>query len=183
MTYIASPRVVIIWLVLVLSPLAASAQPLTESWPGLKPNGLDTVYVLDEAGVETTGKLLAWTPDALILWRGGAEQRLDRRDVVRVQKRDSLRNGVIAGAVVGGVMGLLTAAISDCPSSSESGCVGSRSALWLVSTVTYTGMGVGLDALVRGRTTVYSREAPARHTSITARVTRSQASLGVGVRW
>lgn len=170
-------------LVLVLVPLRATAQTTAAAWPGLDPNGLETVFVRDSAGVETTGKLLAWTPDALLIWSNGAERRLDRADVTRVQKRDSLKNGVVAGAVVGSVMGLMTAAISDCSSSRASGCPGSRAALAVFSTVTYTGLGVGIDALIRGRTTIYDAEAGRRRTALRGAVSRTGASVGVGVRW
>ena len=170
-------------LVLLLVPVGANAQALATSWPGLQPDTLQTVYVLDDAGVETTGRLVAVTPDSLILWRDGAEQQLERRGIVRVQKRDSLKNGIIAGAVVGSVMGLLTAGISDCPSGSESGCLGTRSAFAVFSAVTYTGLGVGIDALIRGRTTVYRREPEGRQTTVSVGVSKARASLGIGVRW
>ena len=51
-----------------------------------------------------------------------------------------------------------------------------------ISAVTYTGIGAGLDALIRGRTTVYDRE-PRRQTSVAASVSRTQAALQFGVRW
>ena len=170
-------------LVLALVPLRASAQPVAGGWPGLKPDQLETVYVRDTTGVETTGKLLAWSADSLILWIDGSERRINRNEVTRVEKRDSLRNGVIAGAVVGSVMGVMTAGIADCPSSRESGCLGTRAALAVFSTVTYTGLGVGIDALIRGRTTIYDAEPAGRRTAITGAVSRTQASVGVGIRW
>lgn len=174
---------VFIVMALALIPLNAAAQSVTETWPGLRPDTLETVYVLDTSGVETAGRLLGWTPDALLLWQNGAERRVERSALVRVQKRDSLKNGVIVGAVVGTVMGLFTAAIADCPSNHAEGCLGSRAGLAVLSAVTYTGMGVGLDALVRGRTTVYDRESRLQRSSVAASVSRTHVSLGFGLRW
>lgn len=143
-----------------LVPSALCAQDTAQSWPGLVPSGLPTVYVLDDAGVETSGTLLRLNPDSLVLLVSGAERRFEAARVRRIQKRgDSLRNGALIGAIVGVVMGLVVAAISDCPGDDPGGsCPGTRAATFLFSTGAYAAMGAGLDALIPGRTTLY--EAP-----------------------
>jgi hypothetical protein len=95
---------------------------------------------------------------------GGTERRFDAARIRRVQKRgDSIRNGAIIGAVVGAVFGALGAGISDCPGDDPGGhCAGSRVALFALSTGIYTAMGAGIDALIVGRTTLYT--APGRST-------------------
>ena len=147
-------------LVATLVPSAVCAQGTAQRWPGLAPSGLSTVYVLDDTGVETSGRLLGLDPDSLVLLVGGAERRFEAARVRRIQKRgDSLRNGALIGAIVGGVMGLVGAGISDCPGDNPGGsCPGTRAALFLFSTGVYAAIGTGIDALVPGRTTLY--EAP-----------------------
>jgi hypothetical protein len=164
-------------------PLAASAQTTSEPWPGLKSSGLQTVYVLDRSGSETTGKLLALHDDALLLLIEGSERRFDRDDIARVQSRDSLKNGTIAGAVVGALMGLVVAGISDCPGDDPGGsCAGFRATALVMSTLTYTAFGTGVDAMIRGRTTIYS--APQRQAaSSTGFTTARRPLLQVGLAW
>jgi hypothetical protein len=152
-------------LVAALVPVPVGAQETTSNWPGLSPSGLSTVYVLDDAGVETSGRLLRLNPDSLVLLVGGAERRFEAARVTRIQKRgDSLRNGAVIGAIVGVALGLVSAGLSDCPGDNPGGaCPGSRAALFLVSTGVYAAIGTGIDALVPGRTTLY--EAPKKSAS------------------
>src|SRR5215218_10050404 len=86
--------------VLFAAPSTGSAQSTSERWHGLEPSALQTVYVMNDAGVETSGKLLTLNPDSLVLLVGGVDRHFDLSDVARVQKRDSLRNGTIIGAIV-----------------------------------------------------------------------------------
>jgi len=142
--------------ILATIPAAASGQSIAERWPELASSRLLTVYVLDRSGLETTGKLLGLSPDSLVLLVAGVERRFDRADVVRIQKRDSLKNGTLIGAAVGVAMGLAAAGLSDCPGRHPGGaCPGSRAAVALVSTGMYAGIGAGVDAIIRGRTTLY----------------------------
>lgn len=138
-------------------PSVALGQTTTGAWAGLATSHLETVYVLDQNGKETPGKLLGLTRDSLVLLVNGTEQQFDIAAVARLQKRDSLKNGAWLGAVVGAALGLVTAGISDCPGASPGGrCEGFRAATFASAVGVYAGLGVGLDALVRGRTTIYS---------------------------
>jgi hypothetical protein len=154
-----------------LAPSAVWAQETASTWPGLASSRLSTVYVLDDAGVETSGKLLRLNPDSLVLLVDGAERRFEAARVARIQQRgDSLRNGAIIGAIVGVAIGIVTAGLADCPGDHPGGgCPGSRAALFVVSTGVYAAIGTGIDALIPGRATVY--EAPKR------------AALSVSLRW
>jgi hypothetical protein len=169
-------------LALALVPGLARAQDATARWPGLATSELSTVYVLDDAGVETSGKLIRLDPDAIVVLVGGAERRFDAARIRRVQKRgDSIRNGAIIGAVVGAVFGALGAGISDCPGDHPGGhCAGSRVALFALSTGVYTAMGAGIDALIVGRTTLFTAAPATGGRSPSA--SRGSASIGIGVR-
>jgi hypothetical protein len=174
-------------LIAAFSPGVASAQEATSNWPGLVSSRLSTVYVLDNTGVETSGKLLQLNPDSIVLLVDGAERRFETARVARIQKRgDSLRNGAIIGAVVGVAMGIITASISDCPGDRPGGgCPGSRAALFLVSTGVYSAIGTGIDALIPGRTTLYeASKAPAADPGGSAPLAfRRRAAVNVRIRW
>lgn len=133
-------------------PTALFAQETPQGWPGFDTSGLLTLYVLDDTGSETAGKLLRLEPDSLVLFVNGAERRFDASRVRRIEKRgDSLRNGALIGAVVGAVLGVLSVGFSDC----SSPCPGLRAALFLGSTGMWSAVGTAIDALVTGRTRLY----------------------------
>ena len=171
-------------LVAALVPVAARAQTETSRWPALAPSGgVETVYVLDETGTETAGRLVRLTPDSLVLLVDGAERQFAAARVRRIQKRgDSLRNGALIGAVVGVGIGFLAGGIADCGRDDpDGGCPGTRVAAVLVSTGVYAAIGAGIDALIPGRTTLY--EAPPSPRRPSARAFRRAAVVNLRVRW
>ena len=161
-------------------PEAARAQDVAGSWPGLNVAALETVYVTDRDGRETEGRLVGFDPDSVILFVDGAEERFLRERVARVDRRgDSLRNGALIGAGLGVTFGLLSALGSDCPEDFGGSCPGVRATYFVLSTVAYTGLGAGIDALIVGRTRVFD----AARTGVAARITPGGARLTVGVSW
>jgi hypothetical protein len=165
----------------VCGPATVMAQPST-SWAGLKTSDLQTVFLLDRSGVETTGKLLAINPDSLLLLVDGDQRRFEIAEVARLQKRDSLRNGAIVGAVVGVAMGLVSGGISDCSGADPGGsCPGLRATLVAVSTGVYAAIGTGIDALIRGRTTIYA--APSTTAAAAAMADRRRVLIRASVSW
>ena len=170
-------------LAILVVPGVVCAQGTMQSWPELDVTALPTVYVRDDAGGETVGRLLRIDSDALVLQVDGSERRFEAARVTRIQKRgDSLRNGAIIGALVGAGIGVFAAGIADCPGSHRGGeCPGARVAGFLGATVVYAGIGAGIDALVVGRTTVY--EVPAAQTRSTRGPSRRGAALNLSFRW
>jgi len=155
-------RLVVTLALLCSLPAPAHAQPSLDRWAGFDVKELQTIYVRDTAGIETAGRLLQLNSDSLVVLAGGVERRFEPGDVVRLQKRDSLRNGTLIGLAVGAAMGLLAAGISDCPGEDPGGsCAGVRATTVAVSMGVYTGLGAGIDALIRGRTTIYERRGAA----------------------
>lgn len=148
---------------------------------GLSTDGLPEVFVLDDRGTETRGRLVRIDDETVVLLVGAAQRRFETRSVQRISRRgDSLRNGAIAGAVFGAVMGTLAAYMADCRNARGGigGCgVLQGSAFIVGSTLFYTSLGIGLDALVAGRTRIY--EAPPASRSSRA----GRLSAGLTFRW
>jgi hypothetical protein len=134
------------------------------------------VFVQEASGVETRGKLLALSPESVTILVDRESRRFDLATVTRVQRRDSLRNGTIIGAVVGVVMGAISSGLADCSYDHGGGCAGFRLGMVALSTGVYAGLGAGIDALIPGRTTIYSASAPSSHARL-PRPSRSDASL------
>ena len=142
--------------VLLFVPAAAHAQELG-GWRGLNASSLDTIYVTDDAGRRTEGKLLRLEPQSLVMLVEGTEQRFDAARVRRIDRRgDSLKNGAWIGAALGVLFGSITAGISDCPGSDPGGdCTGFRIGTFVGALGIYTAIGVGVDAMIVGRTRVF----------------------------
>lgn len=174
--------------VAVLIPSTLSAQATAQNWPGLAVSELSTVYVLDDIGVQTSGRFLRLNPDSLELLVGDTERRFEAARVRRIDKRgDSLRNGALIGTVGGVVMGLLSAGLSDCPSDDPSGsCPGVRAALVLFSAGVYAAIGTAIDALRVGRTTLYNAPVVPRSSAGVESAPPPygrRAALHLSVRW
>jgi len=169
-------------LAITLIPSAAQAQGAAQGWPGKVKAGSSTVYVLDDTGMEVSGRLLRLDPDSLVLLVGDTERRFEAARVRRIEKRgDSLRNGALIGAVIGTAAGWFVTRLADCPGDNPGGpCPGARAAGFALSIGTYAAIGAGIDALVVGRTTWY--EAPAASRS--ARMPRPwRVASNLSLRW
>jgi hypothetical protein len=125
-----------------------SAAPASAQFPSL--------YVIEQSGQETRGKLVSWSSSVLVLRVDDAERRFNLADVSRVDLRgDSLKNGALIGVGVGLGVGVLMRGLADCPGDQNDGCPGSRAALVLTSTAIYAAIGAGIDALIPGRTPLW----------------------------
>ncbi len=121
----------------------------------------DTVSVQPENGVEVTGRITTLSATQLVMAIGGSTTVFEGTQPLRVRQRrgDSLKNGALIGLGIGvGLAALAIAATGDELSSDDAG--------WLfLATGIYgamgTGIGVGVDALIRGRPVIYERRAPA----------------------
>jgi hypothetical protein len=175
-------------LILAGAPSVVAGQSVVDSWPGLDTGGLQRIYVLDDRGTESSGTLLALSADSLLMLVDGAERRVLRSQVMRMQKRDSLRNGTIIGAIAGVALGLVSARIADCTGDAQGGsCPAARGTLLAVSGGIYSAAGAGVDALIRGRSTIYEAppagvrvpQAAARHLSSDRATARELWRMGV----
>jgi len=159
-----------------LIPAVLHAQEPAPEWQGLDRSALSTVFVLDNAGVETRGKLLRLDPDAVVLLVDGAERRFDTGHVARVSRRgDSLRNGALAGMFVGLVQAVVVLGTQECRASCDKRMM---AGLLVANTVTYTALGIGFDAAIQGRTVLY--RAPAPRTAVQS---RGGAALSMKLTW
>jgi hypothetical protein len=166
---------------LLFTPAMVEAQQPLGGWRGLKVSSLDTIYVTDDAGRRTEGKLLRLETNSLVMLVDGAEQRFDAARVQRIDKRgDSLKNGAWIGAALGVLFGSISAGISDCPGDNPGGsCSGFRAATFVGALGIYTAIGTAVDAMIVGRTRVFE----AGRESIAALSTPSHPQLALRVTW
>ena len=108
------------------------------------------IIVFDTDGAAHPGRFVRFDEQELAMLIGDEERRFTRDRIARIERSgDSLKNGAMAGAIVGGALGLLAAALQarDLPD-------------WMASLGINIGLstaiGAGLDAAVEGRTVVYN---------------------------
>jgi hypothetical protein len=128
---------------------AERAAPAPE-FPVLLPK-LAEVYVTDHEGRVTRGRLIELDRHRLALTTSEGPRSFTVNDVRKIERRgDSLKNGAIIGALVG----ILPAILSLQGSSGDLSA--GETALWVLGGVAvYSALGVAVDALIVGRTTVY----------------------------
>ena len=136
----------------------------------------ESLSIVDEDGRRIDGRFLDLSADSItVRRRGGPEQiRIDR--VVRIEKPDSLANGAWIGFAVGAGIGLLGAV------SANTDDIAFVASAVITNALVTTACGVGFDALVDNRRTLYQRDGrvAARVAPIVAPGVRGAA---VTVRW
>ena len=147
----------------------ALAQSVGSSFSGI---GLElpVIYVADESGRETAGRLVTLTDTSLVIDTGAEHQRFEAAEVTRIQRAgDSLKSGVIVGALIGGPIGL-TISLRDGGCGSvrtgsapfifvqRTSCPGAQTAMFLTCAALGSAVGTAFDAAVAGRAVLW--EAP-----------------------
>jgi hypothetical protein len=125
----------------------AAGQPAVALSDLVKPG--DRLFVTEPGGVQTEGRLLRVSPDELVLLAGDVERVFEREGIGRIEKRDRLWNGMLAGAIPGAMIGASAAAFecSDCGRSVATGAI--------VVGVIGAGIGALVDANVKGYRPVF----------------------------
>jgi len=138
------------WCLLLMASAKAEAQtPESTDRLAAAATTRTTVYVVERSGEIIKGRLTGLTDDILVLELRDRLRRVSLADVVRVEKRDSIRNG----ALIGGVTAL---ALWFIPMYAE----GERCTATCVPMGAYAfsfgaGLGALIDVAIPGRTALY----------------------------
>ena len=146
--------------ILVFTGNTAAAQPATSSLDQLRvlADSASTVTVTDRDGREFRGRITEASGSLLALRSGREIRRFPAEEVrsVRVRKDDSLADGAVIGALVGGGSVALNFLDNECHN--DPACF--AAVAWCAGIGVFAGMGV--DALMRDEAVVYSVETPRR---------------------
>ena len=173
---------------LVLLSRATSAQDLDSRVAALLDRQARLV-VLDNNGTEWTGRLLKIDEAAMTLATPDGPRTIDRARVAEIYRRgDSVVSGITIGAVTGAILGVWA--------TKETGCGAMLSGYrpcslrgYAERTATATGLaagiGLGIDALVRGRTRIDPSEKRAfwPAVNLAPQVSPRHAAIVVSTRW
>ena len=113
-----------------------------------------TVWITDSSGREEKTRILEVSGDVVTTAAGEDIRRRRTTDIMRIQSRqsDSVLNGALIGAGAGVAAGLLLCTAME-PLEVCRNDVGSMVKLGALG----AGIGIGVDALIRGRKTIYER--------------------------
>jgi hypothetical protein len=142
-------RVALVLLVSAATGSAVRAQPPQR---GLEPSLIPgmTVWITNSGGREDKVQIVSVSGDAVTATAAGGVQRLPTADIVRIRVRqsDSLINGALIGAGAAVASGLFLCSLTE-PWSNCRDDVGPMVRIGAI------GAGIGIDALIRGRRTIY----------------------------
>ena len=119
----------------------------------LKPG--DAVWVTDADGREIKGTIVGLGPGSLRLEAEGTarDYPASRVQAIRIRRRDSVRNGVISGAVAG-FAGGAASCLANPECRGDEGGAAVTVGLALIGTAAGAGIGAAIDAAVKGPTLV-----------------------------
>jgi hypothetical protein len=142
---------------LILATATASAQTVGTARPNLgdllRP-GM-TVWITDSSGHELEARVVNVSEDAVTTSADGLSRRLPASDIRRVEVRqsDSLLDGALIGAGAAIGSGLFLCTRTE-PWDNCRDDVGPMLRIGLIG----AGVGIGIDALIRGRRTIYGAD-------------------------
>lgn len=134
-------------------PVASAAQPpkWTEQVQLGKP-----IFVTTHAGDRVDGVAGQVTVEGLVISTPVGIRTVTYREMRHAQKRDALWTGAAIGAAVGAGLGIAVIANSDCGSSQQ--CGAEEGGVVIGGALYGALIGWGLDALVKGKTTLFQSE-------------------------
>jgi hypothetical protein len=167
-------------LLIVVCSAAAGSVVSAQTPPGAQPNlettlqpGM-TVWITQSGGREKKARVVGVSGDVVTTSAGGDMQRLRTTDIIRVRARrsDTVINGALIGAAGAVASGLFLCRLTEpweiCRDPGPILRIGAVGA----------GLGIGMDALIRGRRTIY--EAPP--STLRLRVAPTMAGRSTGVQ-
>lgn len=150
-------------------PVCAAAQPpIGDSLTGQLKSG-DTVYLLDSASREITGVFGKMSDSTMTLMVNGELQDYSLTAIRQITRRggDSLWNGFVVGALIGGVAG---------------GASTQHAGAGIAGAIIYGGIGALIDAVIDGRVVVY-RASDRKSVAMTPFVSRDRRGVQVALKF
>lgn len=139
-----------------------------------------TVWITDSSGREEKTRIVGVSADSVTAAVDGEIRRLRTADVMRVRVRqsDSLINGALIGAGAGVALGLFMCNLME----PWENCRDDVGPMFTVGAIG-AGIGIGIDALIRGRRTIYDAAPSSARVSAAPIVARHSRGLQVSVRF
>jgi len=145
------------------------------------------VYVTDRTGQETHGQLVTFSESEITVKTGALPNQpatlktFTAAEVSLIERKgDSLKNGTIIGAVIGGLASALSVG-EVCAGNDDHGCAGRATAYMVFGAAFYAAVGAGIDALIPGRTRIWPGK-PDRTSAMAFEISPRERRAFVGMR-
>jgi hypothetical protein len=137
-----------------------------------------TVWITESGGREEKTRIVAVSGDTVTITAGDDIRRLRTTDVMRVRVRhsDSVLNGALIGAGAALASGLLLCSLTE----TWENCRDDTGPMVRIGAIG-AGLGIGIDALIRGRRTIYEAGHGAARLRAAPIVSRRAAGLRVSL--
>jgi hypothetical protein len=136
------------------------------------------VFLTTQSGERVEGVTGQITPDAIVVSTPVGIREVRYRELRRAEKRDALWTGAAVGAATGAALGIAIVANADCGTSQE--CSAEKGGVVMGGALYGALIGWGLDALVKGTTTVFESDAT---TNVLVAPRRGGMSAAVAISW
>ena len=133
----------------------------------------DQLTLTTDSGTKIKGKLIQASPDQITVKLKGGSQQIPASRILKVQRS---RNGVLLGAVIGAGVGILPALALSEYAHNEGG----DSAIALIPIGLGAAVGIGIDALLSTKRTMYERN-PNQRLTLSPVLDRNR--VGARVAW
>ena len=157
---------------------AATAQAQPPDWSYKVQLGKH-VFVTTDKGERVEGLAGQVTPEGILVATPAGVRTVSYRDMRKVEKRDALWTGAAIGGFTGFALGLAVIIADDGHCSSQA-CRSEEASVPVGGALYGALIGWGIDALVKGRTTIYDRERPV---SVGVAPRRGGAVATITARW
>lgn len=139
----------------------------------------DKVYITDSNGKTTEERIESLSNSLLRVTRKGVGRDLTQADVfeIRQWRGDSVKNGAVAGLATGLGFGALIFLDQECT------CTGEKLGVMAIWGGIGAGIGVGIDALIPHKKTIFSNTQTARKLSFKPIVSRTSKGGSVSLRF
>jgi hypothetical protein len=174
-------------LLLFLLPISATAQEAASSFDQLRASGLakegDTVDVTDASGARVKGRIADLGATSLVLLTGHSTRRdFSEMTVTKIQRRDSLANGILIGLGVGAALGVVSVnSLCNLPDPECAAIV--TLAIALPSTAGGAILGAVVDGLIRKIVYIAPRPTHSVRLGLSLMQSRDRTGAAISVRF
>ena len=143
----------------------------------------EIVWVTTTGGKELKGSVVSSSPTSVTLNRGAHTITLPLMEVRRIEVRDSLRNGALIGALIGGGISAWIGVTLDRDCDGPCGNWGAITGVTALGAGAGALAGMGVDALLGGRREIYRSPQSSRSVTILPTLSDTHLAVRVTVWW
>jgi hypothetical protein len=171
-------RVAVLGVLFVSAGSDALAQQSAQPGPASALTAGKTVWITDSSGREERMHIIGVAGNVVTAMVGEDTRQLSTTDIVRIRVRhsDSVLNGALIGAGAAVAAGLYLCTVTE----PWANCRDDFAPMFRIGALG-AGIGIGVDALIRGRTTIYERERGAARLQAAPIVGRHAGGLQVSL--